>query len=219
MTKLFTLCLSILMGTGVAVAQDDCVLDFVDADGNVVEDGTTWNVYETEEDIFLGTVINSGLYVRNNSSDAVMAGVTYDVTQMSGGSYQICFAGQCVSVTKTGSNTTPTGPLAGGEVSDLESEWIVRGWAETEAITGTCTVVLRAFQLSDEAVTDTIFGPQITVVFHNDGTTSGIEGVASSDAVKPVEYYTLSGRRIATPARGLNIVKYSDGTIRKVVVK
>lgn len=219
MTKLFTLCLSILMGTGVAVAQDDCVLDFVDADGNVVEDGTTWNVYETEEDIFLGTFINSGLYVRNNSSDAVMAGVTYDVTQISGGSYQICFATLCVSVTETGSYTTPTGSLAGGEVSDLESEWIVRQWNETEAVTGTCTVVLRAFQLSDETGTDTISGPQITVVFHNDGTTSGIEGVASIDAVKPVEYYTLSGRRIATPAKGLNIVKYSDGTIRKIVVK
>ncbi len=219
MTKLFTLCLSILMGTGVAVAQDDCVFDFVDADGNVVEDGTTWNVYETEEDIFTGTLINSDLYVRNNSSDAALVAIDYEVTQISGGTFSICFPVVCMTYTEAVRDTTGTGSMSSGEVRDLLSEWIVRQWNETEAVTGTCTVVMRILQVSDEAGTDTISGPQITVVFHNDGTTSGIEGVASIDAVKPVEYYTLSGRRIATPARGLNIVKYSDGTIRKVVVK
>ena len=32
-------------------------------------------------------------------------------------------------------------------------------------------------------------------------------------------YYSLDGKRTATPQRGLNIVKMSDGTTRKVIVK
>jgi hypothetical protein len=35
----------------------------------------------------------------------------------------------------------------------------------------------------------------------------------------PVAYYTLDGRRIEHPIVGLNIVRYADGTTRKVVVK
>lgn len=31
--------------------------------------------------------------------------------------------------------------------------------------------------------------------------------------------YTIDGRRIATPQPGVNILKMSDGTVRKVVVK
>ena len=31
--------------------------------------------------------------------------------------------------------------------------------------------------------------------------------------------YDLSGRRIATPQRGINLIKMSDGSVRKVVVR
>lgn len=32
-------------------------------------------------------------------------------------------------------------------------------------------------------------------------------------------YYDLSGRRLASKQRGVNIVRYSDGTSRKIMVK
>lgn len=31
--------------------------------------------------------------------------------------------------------------------------------------------------------------------------------------------YTLDGRQVSTPQRGLNIIRLSDGTVRKVMVK
>ena len=49
---------------------------------------------------------------------------------------------------------------------------------------------------------------------------NGIEGVDSThkDAVE-VGRYDLHGRRLSQPAQGVNIVKMSDGTIRKEMVK
>jgi len=46
-------------------------------------------------------------------------------------------------------------------------------------------------------------------------------GIGSVDAAAPtaVGYYDLHGRRLHAPAKGLHVVRYSDGTTRKVFVK
>ncbi len=36
---------------------------------------------------------------------------------------------------------------------------------------------------------------------------------------KKVGYYTTDGRKVPSPQRGINIVRYSDGTTKKVRVK
>ena len=51
--------------------------------------------------------------------------------------------------------------------------------------------------------------------------TSGIPShshASAADAVE-VERYTIGGTRISSPVRGVNIIKMSDGTVRKVFVK
>ena len=48
---------------------------------------------------------------------------------------------------------------------------------------------------------------------------SGIESTTASQQPTIVERYTIDGKRINQPQRGLNIIKMSDGTIKKVVVK
>ena len=50
------------------------------------------------------------------------------------------------------------------------------------------------------------------------GTPSGIDVLTSSDATV-VARYTLDGRVISAPQAGVNIVKMSDGTVKKVLVK
>ena len=47
----------------------------------------------------------------------------------------------------------------------------------------------------------------------------GIDKTTTSTDVEEVSRYSLNGQRLAVPVKGLNIVKYSDGTVRKVVVK
>ena len=50
--------------------------------------------------------------------------------------------------------------------------------------------------------------------------TTGIDNLPTADADKrEVARYTVDGRRINAPVKGINIVKYADGTTRKVVVK
>ncbi len=50
--------------------------------------------------------------------------------------------------------------------------------------------------------------------------TTGIDNLPTADADKrEVARYTVDGRRINAPVTGINIVKYADGTTRKVVVK
>lgn len=49
---------------------------------------------------------------------------------------------------------------------------------------------------------------------------NAIEGVeADSENVVEVARYTIDGQRIATPQKGINIVKYSDGSAKKIVIK
>ena len=48
---------------------------------------------------------------------------------------------------------------------------------------------------------------------------SGIDKVTTSTNAKEVSRYSVNGKRLSAPAKGLNIVKYSDGSVKKVVVQ
>ena len=52
------------------------------------------------------------------------------------------------------------------------------------------------------------------------GGTVGINNAVVSDAnVKEVARYSLDGRQLSRPEKGINIIKMSDGSTRKVIVK
>ena len=46
-----------------------------------------------------------------------------------------------------------------------------------------------------------------------------IDKVTTSTDAKEVSRYSVNGQRLSAPAKGLNIVKYSDGSVKKVVVQ
>ncbi len=51
------------------------------------------------------------------------------------------------------------------------------------------------------------------------GSTTGTEDItAVGDAVVAEGYYDLTGRRLSEPQPGLNIIRYTDGTARKVII-
>lgn len=56
-------------------------------------------------------------------------------------------------------------------------------------------------------------------VFSLKSSTNGITGTQTSADVREIARFTIDGKRINQPQRGINIVKYSDGTVKKVVVK
>ena len=48
---------------------------------------------------------------------------------------------------------------------------------------------------------------------------TGIDKVTTSTNVKEVSRYSANGQRLSAPAKGLNIVKYSDGSVKKVAIQ
>ena len=48
---------------------------------------------------------------------------------------------------------------------------------------------------------------------------TGIDKVATSTNAKEVSRYSANGQRLSAPTKGLNIVKYSDGSVKKVAVE
>ena len=48
---------------------------------------------------------------------------------------------------------------------------------------------------------------------------TGIDKVTTSADAKEVSRYLINGQRLSAPAKGLNIVKYSDGSVKKVAVQ
>jgi len=65
---------------------------------------------------------------------------------------------------------------------------------------------------------ETFYGEQRT--FTSGANPTGIEAVvSSSNEVAEAARYDLRGRKLAAPQRGINIIRMSDGTTRKVMVK
>ena len=48
---------------------------------------------------------------------------------------------------------------------------------------------------------------------------TGIDKVTTSNDAKELSRYSVNGQRLSAPSKGLNIVKYSDGSVKKVVVQ
>ena len=48
---------------------------------------------------------------------------------------------------------------------------------------------------------------------------TGINNVITSNDAKELSRYSMNGQRLSAPTKGLNIVKYSDGSVKKVAVQ
>ena len=58
----------------------------------------------------------------------------------------------------------------------------------------------------------------IVALANSDPTPTGIKGI-NDDMMTGKSYYAIDGKQMATPQRGLNIIRMSDGTTKKIVIK
>ena len=77
----------------------------------------------------------------------------------------------------------------------------------------TCTLCVPEAQMEAYKAAD-----QWKDFFFYDTVEAGVESVNADDAVE-VERFNLDGTRLTAPQKGINIVRMSDGTTRKVLVK
>ena len=106
----------------------------------------------------------------------------------------------CTAMTKIISHAT-TPPVCGAQALDDINKWA-------------CTLsvpegYLSAYQQADQWK---------DFFFINDDV-SGIDALPANGLPQAKDYYDLNGKRTSQPLRGLNILRMSDGTIKKVVIK
>ncbi len=84
---------------------------------------------------------------------------------------------------------------------------------------GTYTVVIPDGMFNIGYDENAVFSSQMTLTYTVDATTpSGISSINAA-ASEDTEVYNLSGQRIGTTVKGINIIKMSDGSVKKVLVK
>ena len=223
MKKIYTLIAALAFAAG-SFAQTDNTFEFVDKDGNVVPDGSTITVNEVSDDGMGTPMIKTGLHVVSRSSNKEGVGLVYTLSKMDNGAFAACFPDKCINRDAIGTFDNGTAFMEANENKDFMTEWLPATYG-----TATATFTLSRYEVVKKTVPElgvTIEevgekiadGPTVTVNFvYTDPT--AINGVESSSKKKVVARYNANGQRIAEPQHGLNIVKYSDGTTRKVVVK
>lgn len=225
MRKIPTFALALFIGCMAANAQVDNTFSFVDADGNIIEHGDTLTRSDIEEDMFMGPLIHSGLSVKKNVSDETYARIDYNITEMTQGTgYQICF-GACLAADTVPGEYRSAIPSELGDVTPLMDEWILdityNGFVENPVANITpgskMTMVYTIKKVSGpDDDSEGIAGPTVTVNFVYNGSTS-INGVEAGANSVVAAYYALDGRRLTSPQKGINIVKYANGKTVKIL--
>lgn len=217
MKKLFTLCIALLFSCVAMNAQN---FIFVDGDGNTIENGATltmdqvsykedfvFNPDGSYEIIQVPMISLSGVYIKNNSAESQSCKVTYNVTALPNGSFAACRAGNCSNLDSEGTIEKNANADAGKTIDiSTDTEWV-------PVAAGTTTVKISA-QGSKSMLPDS----EITINFIYDGTAS-IDGIQNNADNKVVARYSINGQLLDAPQKGINILKYADGRIEKVIVK
>lgn len=205
MKKLFTLIL--LMTTVMGYAQNSYV--FADKDGTVFENGDT--IVRTEvEDSGFDKQINSGLYVKNvSAANGYQVAVSANITRLDNGTVQLCFPENCNYYNSVGNNEAKDkASLAQGALKSIQSEWLPTAYGEC-IVTYTAQSYQGVFPKSSYKVT----------VIYRYADPAAIKGLNANQTVLPAQRFDLQGRPLRTSARGLNIVRGSDGKIYKFINK
>lgn len=217
MKKLFTLCIALLFSCVAMNAQN---FIFVDGEGNTIENGATltmdqvsykedfvFNPDGSYEIIQVPMIPLSGVYIKNNSSESQSCKVTYNVTALPNGTFAACCAGNCSNLDSEGTIEKNANADAGKTIDiSTDTEWI-------PVAAGTTTVKISA-QGSKSMLPDS----EITINFIYDGTAS-VDGIQNNADNKVVARYSINGQLLDAPQKGINILKYADGRIEKVIVK
>lgn len=220
MKKLFTLCILAIAG---CISMNAQSFSFVDENGNVIENGATLTMDKvgTTQSFDYGPngefiiveksiVPLGGVYVKNNSSQKKNCKIKYDVTTLPAGtSFAACCAGNCSNIGNVGSIEKEANDVEPNGTVDISSQ---TEWVPGEAA-GTCTVKI-SIKGEGSLTTDS----EITVNFVYSGSTS-VNGIHNDVNNKVVARYSIDGQLLNAPQKGINILKYADGRIEKVIVK
>ena len=223
MKRVFISAIAALLCIGASAQSDLTTLQVVDKDGNVVADGATLEVSETEgsgSDLMIPT----GLSIKNTTGTDQGVGIDINLSRLDNGGFSCCFPENCNNVYKTGEyiDFNAAGILEANETRPILTEWIPQTY-------GKCTATLQ-FKVH-YIVEDEIFGvkiqkagdfkayaQKITVNFEYKDP-AGINDLSSDNNAKVVSRYNANGTRVSSDFKGLAIEKLSNGKTIKRIIK
>ena len=191
------------------------ILDLSDA--KIVEGGSAY--YSDRDDGFIYTSNDKlGDYVFFDCSGLTSLTLPSSVTSIGTSAFFCCYG--LISLTIP-SSVTSIGGFAFNDCSGLTS---IYAYMEKLPETGSnlflgcdaknCTVYVP--KGTGDAYFWSSFGYFDKIVEFD---AAGIDKVTTSTDVEEVSRYYLNGQRLVGPTKGLNIVKYSDGSVKKVAVE
>lgn len=217
MKKIFTLCLALFSAAATFAQEAKDIFEFVDKDGKTIPSGSVLTVNTIEKDPFGGSaMISSGVYVNQlvgKGEDTYATNLDINLTRIDNGSFNSCFPITCKPVKSTGPFYTQKGFM---ENNSLKTEWL-----PDDKGTATAVITLNAYKAEMKkggiSYTYTKIGEcsTITVNFVNDPT--GISSIGADGNATVAAYYTIDGKQLTAPQKGLNIARLTNGKTVKVV--
>ncbi len=216
MKKIFT---SILVFACLTVSAQsvDNTFQFVDEEGNVIPDGSEITVKGlTPESAYSDAFIDSGIYVQNTTDEQAGVGLTLTISRIDNGFLSCCFPSSCKESSTTLSNyDSGKAFMTANQTKTLQTEFSPTAY-------GTCIATFQLRVHEDTGVLNPgdqiAIGPTITVNFVYDETSAGIEGVPADES-EVVGVYTIDGKLLDASMKGVNLLRMSDGSTKKVYVK
>ena len=208
------------------------VLDLSEA--KVVSGGDTSSYYHTYNDYIGGNTFNncvgltsltlpSGVTLIGYSAFEGCSGLTSldipsGVTEIGGSAFEGCSGLTSLDIP---SGVTEIGRSAFSGCSGLTSIYVYAGKLPkmgSDVFNGCdskkCIVYVPKGEYDDYWLSE--FGYFENIV---EFAATGIDKVTTSTDAKELSRYSVNGQRLSAPAKGLNIVKYSDGSVKKVAVQ
>ena len=216
MKKIITFIILLAANTFAAMAQEvDQTFVFVNKDGHTIADGSTVNAYATE-DAFGSIMVNSDLFIKNNSADKDYVLVDYSVEHLPNGVFQICFPMNCIQKDKTGTWQTPATDMEAGQSVSVNSEWLPDDAGRYGTAQATYQLKPCVYNPLTKTYSEAANGPKVTVIFHYEDPTA-ITSI-DSDKDSMTACYDMAGRRLSLPQKGLTILRMASGkTIKRYI--
>lgn len=217
MKRIFTLLAIFATGAAAALAEAPDAFVFTNADGEAFDNGYELTVSDAivEEDPETGEksiMLPSGLYIKRGTADASQEmRIAIELQSIDNGDFQLCFPVNCHLWSEAGNYVTESTRLSGDTPSDAQCEWFA---IEDGSCRVKLTVELGHTAMGSWTTDDT--GASITLNFQY--SESGVAGI-KTDAASESARYNVAGQRLSEPQPGINIVRFSDGTARKELVK
>lgn len=208
MKKLFTTILFTSMGCVYTHAQ----IQFIDKTGNELPAGSEIKFTAPNAELLQHGLFQIPMEIRlkNAGSTPAECTIDFEVTYIDTdkGSFFCCAFGDCVPFNKTGVLTKGPVTIKAGDINTTlsQTEWNPK----SETTYGKVQFTMTARSSSGNT--------SIKVTLENTASTS-VSGIPTDGNVTETARYNAAGQRIYSPQRGINIVRYSNGTTQKILSK